>query len=79
MGYLSGGHVSNRLGFRLALIVACLFGIAGRNVYRVTQAFWHVTGAEILLGVICSFISSSDTALLYETLLSRTRLEIQTL
>jgi MFS family permease len=37
------GYVSDRLGYRLALIVACLFGIAGWSAYLVAHTFWHVT------------------------------------
>jgi MFS family permease len=72
------GYVSDRLGYRLALIVACLFGIAGWSAYLVAHTFWHVIGAEMLLGVSYAFISGSDNALLYETLRAGGRTELYT-
>jgi MFS family permease len=62
------GYVSDRLGYRVALTIASLLGIAGWGVYTVAASFTEVLLAEILLGVSLSFISGSDSALLYETL-----------
>jgi MFS family permease len=62
------GYVSDRLGYRLSLVIACGFGICGWTAYLFAHTFWHVIGAELLLGVCYAFISGSDNALLYETL-----------
>ena len=62
------GYVSDRLGYRSALTVASLFGIAGWGLYTVAGSFGDVLRAEILLAVSLAFISGSDSALLYETL-----------
>jgi MFS family permease len=62
------GYVSDRLGYRFALNVASLFGIAGWGLYTIADSFATVLLAEILLGISLSFISGSDSALLYETL-----------
>ena len=70
------GYVSDRLGYRRSLIIACVFGIAGWSVYLQAGSFWHVIGAEMLLGVCYAFISGSDTALLYETLKDGGRTEL---
>ena len=70
------GYVSDRLGYRRALIIACVFSIAGWSVYLQAGSFWHVIGAEMLLGVCYAFISGSDTALLYETLKDGGRTEL---
>ncbi len=72
------GYVSDRLGYRLALIIACLFGICGWAIYLCAHTFWHVIGAELLLGVCYAFISGSDNALLYETLRAGGRIELYT-
>ena len=72
------GYVSDRLGYRLALIIACLFGICGWAIYLFAHTFWHVIGAELLLGVCYAFISGSDNALLYETLRAGGRIELYT-
>jgi MFS family permease len=72
------GYVSDRLGYRLALVIACLFGIGGWTAYLFAHTFWHVIGAELLLGVCYAFISGSDNALLYETLRAGGRTELYT-
>ncbi len=72
------GYVSDRLGYRLALVIACLFGIGGWTAYLFAQTFWHVIGAELLLGICYAFISGSDNALLYETLRAGGRIELYT-
>jgi hypothetical protein len=70
------GYVSDRLGYRLSLVIACLFGMAGWTAYLFAHNFWHVIGAELLLGVCYAFISGSDNALLYETLRAGGRTEL---
>ncbi len=72
------GYISDRMGYRLSLIIACLFGIAGWSVYLVAASFLHVIGAELLLGFCYAFISGSDNALLYETLRASGRTELYT-
>ena len=62
------GYVSDRLGYRCALNIASLLGIAGWGLYTVAGSFGGVLAAEILLGMSLSFVSGSDSALLYETL-----------
>lgn len=62
------GYVSDRLGYRVALSIASLIGMAGWGMYTVAHSFYDVLLAESLLGISLSFISGSDSALLYETL-----------
>ena len=62
------GYVSDRLGYRVALSIASLIGMAGWGMYTVAHTFYDVLLAESLLGISLSFISGSDSALLYETL-----------
>lgn len=70
------GYVSDRLGYRFALITACVFGLAGWGTYLAAESFWGVLLAELLLGVCYAFISGSDTALLFETLRAAGRVEL---
>jgi MFS family permease len=72
------GYVSDRLGYRWALITACVFGIVGWGWYLVAATFWGVLVAELLLGVSYAFISGSDTALLFETLRAENRVDLYT-
>lgn len=62
------GYVSDRLGYRFALNLACLFGISGWTTYTFAGSFAGVLVAEIQLGISYAFISGADSALLYETL-----------
>lgn len=62
------GYLSDRMGYRFALNLACLFGISGWTTYTFASSFAGVLAAEIQLGVSYAFISGSDSALLYETL-----------
>ncbi|MGW8312742.1 MAG: MFS transporter [Desulfuromonadales bacterium] len=62
------GYLSDRLGYRFALNLACLFGITGWTTYTFASSFLGVLAAEIQLGISYAFISGSDSALLYETL-----------
>ena len=64
------GYISDRVGYRVALSIATLLGLAGWGMYTIATSFLHVMAAEMLLGVSLAFISGSDSALLYETLRS---------
>ncbi len=62
------GYLSDRIGYRAALNFASLLGIIGWGLYSVADSFSQVLVAEIILGVSFSFISGSDSALLYESI-----------
>jgi MFS family permease len=62
------GYISDRIGYRVALSLASLLGMAGWGIYTVATSFAHVMVSEILIGTSLAFISGSDSALLYETL-----------
>lgn len=62
------GYVSDRVGYRCALNIAAALGIAGWAIYIWAHSFATVLLAEIVLGMSLSFVSGSDSALLFETL-----------
>jgi len=62
------GYISDRVGYRTALTAASILGLAGWGYYTVATSFRDVLIAEILLGISTSFISGSDSALLFESL-----------
>ncbi len=62
------GYLSDRLGYRFALNLACLLGISGWTTYTLAGSFTGVLIAELQLGASYAFISGADSALLYETL-----------
>lgn len=70
------GYISDRLGYRTALILASLLAIAGWSLYTLAETFAGVLLAEIVLGGAWAFISGSDSALLFETLRAQGREEL---
>ena len=62
------GYISDRIGYRTALTAASILGLAGWGYYTVATSFRDVLIAEILLGISTSFISGTDSALLFESL-----------
>ena len=58
------GYISDRIGYRVALTLASLLGIAGWGIYTIATTFAHVMVSEILIGTSLAFISGSDSALL---------------
>lgn len=62
------GYLSDRIGYRAALNYAALLGVFGWGLYTVAETFTGVLIAEIILGISFSFISGSDSALLFESL-----------
>lgn len=62
------GYISDRIGYRTALTAASLLGLAGWGYYTVATSFRDVLIAEVLLGISTSFISGTDSAMLFESL-----------
>jgi len=62
------GYISDRVGYRTSLTFASILGIIGWGVYTIAASFQGVLLAEILLGISTSFISGTDSALLFESL-----------
>lgn len=62
------GYLSDRMGYRFSLNLACLLGISGWATYTLAGSFTGVLVAELQLGASYAFISGADSALLFETL-----------
>ena len=62
------GYLSDRIGYRSALTIASLLGLVGWGCYTVADSFRDVLIAEVLLGISTSFISGTDSAMLFESL-----------
>ncbi len=62
------GYISDRIGYRTALTIASLLGLVGWGYYTMATSFQEVLIAEVLLGISTSFISGTDSALLFESL-----------
>ena len=66
---IPSGYFADRLGRKLSLILGTIFGFFGFGSYSLFHGFTGFMTAEILLGIGQSFISGSDSAMLYDTLL----------
>jgi len=62
------GYLSDRFGRKNSIIIGYFLGAIGHTVYSLSFGFWGFLLAETLLGFGASFISGSDSALLYDSL-----------
>ncbi len=62
------GYLSDRFGRRTSIIIGCTLGVIGHGVYAIGTGFWGFLLAEILLGFGASFLSGTESALLYDSL-----------
>lgn len=63
------GYFSDVFGRKKSLILGMFFAIIGLGIYSMTRDFWWFLFAELILWLGSSFISGTDSALLYDTLL----------
>ena len=66
---IPSGYFADKWGRKLSLILGTFFGFIGFGFYSAFHGFPGFMFAEILLGIGQSFISGSDSAMLYDTLL----------
>jgi len=67
------GYVGDVLGRKSSLIIGCTFGFLGFAVMSFAHTFWQFAITEFLLGIGASFVSGSDSAMLYDSLLANNR------
>ncbi len=70
---LPSGYFSDKLGRRLTLIIGMLLTMAGYVIMGLADGFWWFIAAEITMGLGGSFVSGTDSALLYDSLLQLKR------
>ncbi len=63
------GYFGDMWGRKKSLVLGSCLGFAGFALYSISTGFWGFLICEIILGVGQSFISGSDAAILYDTLL----------
>lgn len=66
---IPSGYFADTWGRKNTLIIGSILGTLGFVTYSVSGAFMGFLAAELMLGVGQSFISGSDSALLYDSLL----------
>ncbi len=70
---IPSGYAADTWGRKTTLIVGAVLGCMGFVVYSFSYGFWGFLIAEVVLGTGQSFISGSDSAMLYDTLLSENK------
>lgn len=67
---IPSGYMADVVGRKKSLIIGSILGTVGFLIYSFTYDFWGFMAAEIILGLGGSFVSGSDSALLYDSLLA---------
>jgi len=70
---IPSGYVADVLGRKNSLVIGSFFGMLGMIVYSISYGFEGFLIAALCLGVGQSFISGSDTAIMYDSLLQLNR------
>ncbi len=65
---IPSGYFGDVWGRKKTLILGSILTTIGFSVYGFANHFWFFATAEVILGIGQSFISGSDTAMLYDTL-----------
>lgn len=70
---IPSGYMADVWGRKKSLILGAFLGAGGMALYSFSQGFWAFALAEVVLGIGYSFISGSDSALLYDTMKAANR------
>lgn len=62
------GYLSDRLGRKVTLVLACLAGLAGSAMLALGDGIAAFAAGQLLIGASAAFVSGTDSALLYESL-----------
>lgn len=62
------GYIGDRIGRRKTLVLSCGIAALGWFIYALADCFAWFVVIEVILGIAFSFLSGTDTALLYESL-----------
>ena len=65
---IPSGYMADVIGRKKSLIVGSILGTLGYGIYSFSSGFYGFLLAEMVLGLGGSFISGSDSAMLYESL-----------
>ncbi|QTA78777.1 Major facilitator superfamily transporter [Desulfonema limicola] len=65
---IPSGYFGDIIGRKASIAVGSVLSFIGFLIYSLSNGFWGFLSAELILGFGVSFISGSDSALLYDTL-----------
>lgn len=68
------GCFSDLFGRKKSIVIGGILSAIGFAAYSLSDGFWGFLVSEIVLGIGMSFVSGSDSGMLYEALLERGRL-----
>lgn len=68
---IPSGYLADIWDRKISIQLGLFMGLAGFALYSLTYGFWGFLAAEIALGIGQAFVSGSDTALLYDSLLTQ--------
>ena len=66
---IPSGYIADLFGRKKTMVLGTVFCFLGFALFSFSFGFWEFLLAEILLGIGNSFISGSDSAILYDSLL----------
>lgn len=70
---IPSGYAADVMGRKNAMVIGMFFGLLGIIIYAFSYGFWGFLPAALCLGIGQSFVSGSDTALMYDSLLEMGR------
>ena len=65
---IPSGYFSDVIGRKTTIILGCVLGFIGFSVYSFSYGFLGFLIAELILGLGSSFLSGTNSALIYDTL-----------
>ncbi|MFT4303525.1 MAG: MFS transporter [Candidatus Woesearchaeota archaeon] len=65
---IPSGYFSDVLGRKKTIVIGCTLGFIGLVIYSFSYGFFGFLAAELLLGLGASFISGTNSAMIYDTL-----------
>jgi len=70
---IPSGYFADKMGRKNTLVIGAFMGVIGMATYALFGGFWAFLVAEVALGVSQSFVSGSDSAMMYDSLLADKR------
>ncbi|HIJ79741.1 MAG: MFS transporter [Desulfobulbaceae bacterium] len=67
---IPSGYMADVIGRKKSLVIGSVLGTLGYGIYSISSGFYGFLAAEMVLGLGGSFISGSDSAILYESLVA---------
>lgn len=62
------GYISDRIGRKKTIIISAYLTVLSMAMYVLSEGFWWIIMAEVVMGIGASFLSGTDSSMLYDTL-----------